>query len=91
MDKDTEMNKNMGIDKDMIDIKNIDSSEVIQDIANLDNHTVNENSCKLFSWNSLPDFLQEILPSDYTYKVQCITKLLPYYTEKEFEIQQFEV
>ncbi|CAG8510948.1 34072_t:CDS:2 [Gigaspora margarita] len=76
---------------DYTESEDVDSYEAIQDTTNLDNHTNDENFCKIFSWSSLPDFLQAIFPSNYSYMIQCILKLPPHYTYEGFEIQQCEV
>ena len=45
----------------------------------------------MYSWDLLPNFLQSIFPSNYSYIIQCITKLPPYRTEEGFEIDQFKI
>ncbi|CAG8850050.1 34977_t:CDS:2, partial [Gigaspora margarita] len=67
---DEEMSKNTEFININCTESDIELFEVIQD----------EISCKIFSWDLLPDFLQAIFPPNYTY-----------YTNEGFEIQQFEV
>ena len=42
----------------------------------------------MYSWDLLQSFLQSIFPSNYSYIIQCITKLPSYRT---FEIDQFKI
>ncbi|CAG8469385.1 16757_t:CDS:2 [Gigaspora margarita] len=104
VDKDMRMNKSIEVSQNyahfcfitnyyLNDINfaesDVNSYEAIQDTANFDN--MNDENCEIFSWSSLPDFLQAIFPSNYSYMIQRILKLPLHYTYEGFEIQQFEV
>ncbi|GBC07785.1 hypothetical protein RclHR1_07690019 [Rhizophagus clarus] len=50
-----------------------------------------ENIQQIYSWNLLPDILKPVLPCEYTYLIQKLDILLPYQTQENFKVENFEL
>ncbi|CAG8740565.1 11323_t:CDS:1, partial [Racocetra persica] len=46
---------------------------------------------QIVSWNSLPETLKNVLPQNYTYKIQNFNILPSYKTPENFDVSNFEL
>ncbi|RIB15654.1 hypothetical protein C2G38_2191885 [Gigaspora rosea] len=93
VDKGIGVDNSIGVDKGIgIDCteSNVNSYKANQGTTNFVNHMDNENSCEIFSWDLLADFLQAVFHMNYSYMIRHMIKLPSYYTHEGFEVQQFK-